>query len=189
MDKIIDILGANIIWGFIMLIMLNVNSQISEYSFANLNTSITQMDAVELTKIIEFDFQKAGNLISGNKVAIADSNKLKFYFDDNYNGTKDSIIYSIGTTSAVSATANPNDREVFRKLNNTTYTIGTITKLDFEYLDSLGQKLSYSSLLNQSTRNKIKIIRIELLKEGIYANYDKFYPGVDWTREIKPKNL
>jgi len=74
MDKLLDLVGANLIWGFIMLIILGVNTQMNDYSFENLNTSITQMDAVELTKIIEYDFHKAGSLIAGNKVIIADSN-------------------------------------------------------------------------------------------------------------------
>lgn len=189
MGKLLDLVGANIIWGFLLLIMINVNSQMNDFSFESLNTSITQMDAVELTRIIEFDFQKVGNLISGDVISIADSNQIKFYFDQNLDGFKDSMNYYLGSTADLAKTSNPNDRPVFRKLNDTINIVGNITELKLEYLDSLGQILNYTSLLNQSGRNKIKILKINILTEGQYPNYDSLYPAIDWVREIKPKNL
>ena len=189
MEKILDLVGANIIWGFILLMIIGVNSQMNDYSFENINTSVTQLDAIDLTKIIEYDFRKAGMLISGDKISIADSNQLKFYFDKNSDGSKDSIRYSLGDTTNLKTTKNPNDKPVYRKFNDTTNIVGSITELKFEYLDSLGQKLTYASLLNQFNRNKIKIFKISLKKEGMYINYDSVYPAVDWVREIKPKNL
>ena len=189
MDKLLDLIGANIIWGFLLLIIINVNSQMNDYSFESINTSVTQMDAVELTRIIELDFQKAGTLISGDKISIADSNQVKFYFDQNNDGSQDFLNYYLGNKSDLNDTANPNDRQIYRNLNDTINTIGNITDLKFEYLDSLGQNISYASLQNQTSRNNIKIFRISILKEGQYPNYDSLYPAIEWTREIRPKNL
>jgi len=114
---------------------------------------------------------------------------LKFYFDNNNDGTKDSLTYFLGNTASLTSTANPNDKPVYRKLNDTTNIVGSISELKLEYLDSLGQKISYGSLLSQSSRNRIKIFKISLIKEGTYVNYDSLYPAIDWMREIKPKNL
>jgi nucleoside diphosphate kinase len=189
MDKILDIVGASVIWGLMMLIMIGVNSQINDHSFENLNTTITQMDAIELSEIIEFDFKKAGSHISGDKICIADSDQVKFYYDYDNNGVKDSMSYYLGNTSELSSSKNLNDKPVYRKLNNTTSIVGNITEMKLEYLDSLGQKLSYASLSSQSNMNKIKIFKITFKKEGMYPNYDSLYPAVDWVRQIKPKNL
>ncbi len=62
MDRLIDIIGATVLWSFIVLIMLRVNAQINDNAFETLNTSIAQMEAIDLGSIIEFDFKKIGNL-------------------------------------------------------------------------------------------------------------------------------
>ena len=157
MDRLLDIIGATVLWSFIMLIIIGVNARMNDYSFESLNTTITQMDAVEITRIIEFDFPKAGNLITGDKVMLADSNELKFYFDKNLDGTTDLLEYSIGNTSGLTDTQNPNDRPLYRKINNRTEVIGNVTDFKLSYLDSLGQEISYASLATQTNRNKIEI--------------------------------
>jgi len=189
MEKLLDIVGASILWSFVLLIMIQVNSQMNDYSFQSLNNSVTQMDAVELGKIIEHDFPKAGNLISGDKVIIADSNAVKFYFDNNLDGTRDSLKYYLGNTSELASTPNPNDRPVYRRINNSTSVVGSISDFTIKYLDSLGQTISYSSLSSQASRNNIEIFEIYFKKEGIHLNYDSLYPAIEWKREINPNNL
>jgi hypothetical protein len=189
MEKLLDIVGASILWSFVLLIMIQVNSQMNDYSFESINNSVTQMDAVELSKIIEYDFPKAGALINGDKIIKADSNELKFYFDNNADGTKDSLYYYLGNTSELSSTYNPNDKPLYRKLNDTPYVVGSISDFKIRYLDSLGQEISYASLSSQVDRNKIEIFEIYFMKEGIFLNYDSLYPAVEWKREINPNNL
>ena len=189
MDRILDVVGATVLWSFVMLIMIGVNSRMNDYSFESLNTALTQMDAIELTRIIEYDLPKAGNLITGDKVFVADSTELKFLYDKDLDGTTDSLIYYLGTTEELSATQNTNDRYLYRKLNNTTSVIGNVTDFKLTYLDSLGQEISYASLSNQTNRNKIEIFKVYLMKEAAYPNYDSLYPAIEWLREINPNNL
>lgn len=189
MDKLLDIIGATVLWSFIILIMLRVNTQMNNNSFENLNTSITQKEAIELGKIIEFDFPKAGDIISGDKIIVADSSELEFYFDFNHDGSTDSLKYFLGTTSELSFTSNPNDRPVYRRFNNTTNIVGSISNFKLTYLDSSGVQISYASLLNQTNRDNIKTIGIYFLKEAVYINYDGLYPAMEWERKISPNNL
>lgn len=189
MDKMLDIVGASILWGFLLLIMIGVNARINSHSFDSLNTAITQMDGVELTRIIEFDFANIGDLVTGDIIIKADSNELQFYYDDQLDGTKDQLTYYIGSTSDLKESPNPYDKPVYRKLNSNIELIGSVSNIKFEYLDSLGQKINYTDLLNQTKRNNIKIIQIYLLHEGIYLNEGGYYPAVEWLRKINPKNL
>lgn len=189
MDKLLDILGATVLWSFIILILLRVNIQMTDNSFENLNTSITQMNAIELGKIFEFDFPNAGHLITGNKIITADSSEFEFYFDYNQDGSKDSLKYFLGTTSNLIQTLNPNDKPLYRHFNGTTTIIGEVSNLKLNYLDSSGAQISYASLSTQTARNKIKTIEIYFLKESGFKNYDELYPALEWERKISPNNL
>lgn len=189
MDKMLDIIGATVLWSFLLLIMIRVNAQINSHSFNSLNTAVTQMNGVELTRILEYDLVKVGDLVTGDIVTIADSNQFQFYFDEQQDGSKDQLKYYLGSTSELYLTDNPNDKPLYRKLNSTIELIGSVTQLKFDYLDSLGQKLSYTALQNQLNRNKIKIIQVYLLHEGIYQNEEGYYPAVEWLRKINPNNI
>lgn len=189
MDKLLDILGATVLWGFIILILLRVNAQMTENSFENLNTSITQMDAIELGKIIEFDITKVGDIIEGDKIISADSTQIEFYFDYNHDGSKDTLKYFLGATSDLSHTNNPNDKPLYRQFNNSTKIIGEISNFKFSYSDSSGSQINIASLASQTIRNRVKTIGVYFLKESGYKNYDDLYPALEWERKISPKNL
>jgi len=189
MDRLIDIIGATVLWSFIVLIMLRVNAQISDNAFETLNTSIAQMEAIDLGSIVEFDFRKVGDLITGDKIIIADSNQTKFYFDYNFDGSTDSISYSIGTTSDLSSTDNPNDKPLYRNFNNSSNIVGNISSFKLTYFDASGKQINYGALSSQTNRDLIKTIQVYFLRESIYANYDGFYVSMEWVRKISPKNI
>lgn len=189
MNSLIGTLGATIISGYIILMMIHFNENVSSANFEILNSNISQEDAIETGKILEFDLYKIGFKATGEKIQLADSLEIIFFSDFNNDDVLDSIRYYVGNTSELSHTSNPDDRPLYRKVNtNTVNAIGAVTDFNFAYFDSSGSQISYPSLSNSAVREKIKSIRILI---GIEAAepVNSVYHGVDFFRIIRPKNL
>jgi hypothetical protein len=76
-------------------------------------------------------------------ILYADSSYIKFVADDDKNGTLDTISYYLGPISELSETPNPNDRLLYRKVNNKILSANLgITIFKMEFFDVLGVKLS-----------------------------------------------
>lgn len=170
--------------------MINkLNTDISVSSYEMQSHQISQTNAIETVKILEFDLYKIGYKVTGEKIKIADSTTITYFTDIDNNDVIDSLKYYIGNESELPSTLNPNDKPFYRKRNNNqAEIIGTVTTFNFEYFDSTGTQLSYNNLLNASEREKIRSIRALI---GFEANdpYNSVYQGVDFLRIIRPKNL
>jgi hypothetical protein len=189
MNSLIGTLGATVISGYLILMMIHFNTNVSSANFEILNSNISQEDAIETGKVLEFDLYKIGFKVTGEKIQIADSLEIKYFADFNNDDVIDSIRYYVGNTSELNHTSNPDDRPLYRKVNaNPANAIGAATDFNFAYLDSTGSQISYASLSNASVREKIKSLRILV---GIEAAepVNSVYHGVDFFRIIRPKNL
>jgi len=176
MSYLLDIIGSTIIAGMVVMILLAVNINTTTSSAAILFTTIEQRKITQVSEIIQYDFYKIGYLIPGEKIAIADSNEIKFYSDINNDTEIDSVHYYVGYTTDLSYTSNPNDKPLYRQRN---------------YQDSLLAEIpvvDYSSLTSSAGRNLIKSIKIKITVESDEL-YAEEYRTSEWKKKISPKNL
>ena len=188
MGYLLDVVGSMVVGSFVVLIILVLNLHIVTTSAENLNTNITQRDLTTAAFVMEHDLYKIGYRVNGSKIAIADSNEIRFYTDSDNNGTQDSIHYSVGDISNYSSTQNPLDRPLYRQENNDTTTAFSVVEFNLVYHDSIGNILDYGQLTTQAGRDYIKIINIALTIES-GEPIDGNYQTSRWGRKITPKNL
>jgi len=190
MGYLLDIVGSFIIAGMVIMILLAVNINNSASSNVILFTTIEQRKITDVSELVEYDFYKLGYRISGEKIAIADSNEIKFYTDIDNNDFADSIHYYLGETSDLSHTSNPNDKPLHRNRNNQDSLSTNFPVVDFNlsYYDSIGNTLDYASLTNSAGRGLIKSIKINIKVESDEM-YDDQYRTSEWKKKISPKNL
>lgn len=185
----LDIVGSFLIGGLILLILINLNLSISNSAVENLNTNLSQGNLTSTSYIIEHDIYKIGYRVSGEKIVTADSTELKFYTDIDNNGTKDSIHYFLGDPAQMYFTFNPDDRLLYRVMNNEKAK-SSIIVVDFNltYYDSLGSAMDYASLKNPSIRERVKTISVNMSVESPEP-VDGEYQGAEWKKNIIAKNL
>ena len=190
MGYLLDIVGSFIIAGMVIMILLAVNINNNASSSVILFTTIEQQKVTDVSELIEYDFYKIGYRIPDEKIAIADSNEIKFYTDINNDDVVDSVHYYLGELTDLSSTTNPNDRLLHRRRNNTDSLSTAIPVVDFNlsYFDSIGNSLDYASLTSSGVRELIKSIKIKITVESDEM-YDEQYRTSEWKKKISPKNL
>lgn len=188
MGQLLELLGATVIGAFVILLILNLNLQMNENTRQLTQDTYTQNSSATSLSILEYDLYKAGFRTTGNKILLADSNQVKFRTDINNNGSIDTVYYYTGSTTAMNSTTNPNDKQLYRKINGTINTAAIITSFNLVYYDSLGNQLSYASLSSAVTRAKIRSIRT-YIKLELPDAIDNYYNPVEIRRIIRPKNL
>ena len=185
----LDLLGSYIIAGAIILMVGRLNVYVLNSSNENLQANLEQLKLTASSEIIDYDFYKIGYKITGDKIVLADSDKIKFYSDINNDGTGDTLYYYYGDVSELLSTKNPSDKLLYRIFNNgTPFSSNIITDFKISYFDSLNTQISYASLSNQSSRNDIRTIQIYLKVESAEP-VDTVYQAVEWQKKITPKNL
>jgi hypothetical protein len=182
MDVVLDLLGASFIGGIVLLIMLNIYVYSSQKKFASDSDLRLQQNAKTLAEIINNDFRKIGYKYKGTAITTADSEKFSFYADIDSNGTMDQVTYTVSNSSAAYGTMNPNDRVLYRIVNNDTSkgpSLG-LTKLKFSYRNLAGDLTS--------ALDSIKYIHAEMWIETTEP-VDGKYPFTYWEMNINPRNL
>ena len=189
MAHMLDIVGSMVIGAVVVLILLVLNLNIISSSSENLNTNIAQRDLTTAVWVMEYDMYKMGYRVSGGKIAIADSNELKFYTDLDNDGNQDSIHYFLGELSEYSSTSNPDDRPLYRRENsNYVATAFSVVKFNLTYHDSIGNAIDYAALQNQSARALVRTINVGIAIES-GEPIEGIYQTSQWEKKITPKNL
>jgi len=190
MSTLLDIIGSFITGATIILVVMNLNFQITTSQRENFFSSLSQTEVINFSEIVENDFYKIGYRSSSpNIITIADSIAIKFYADIDNDTTAEQVYYNLGSTSALSGTTNPNDRPIYRKIDaGNSNLIGTALSMNISYFDSIGNQLQYSALSSQTNRNRIKKIQINYVFETPYP-VDGKYQRAQWKRSINPRNL
>jgi len=190
MSTLLDIIGSFITGATVILVVMNLNFQITTSQRENFFSSISQTEVINFAEIIEDDFYNIGYQTSAtNIVTTADSNVIQFYSDIDNDTTAEQVKYSLGNTDELTGTSNPNDKPIHRRIGlGNSDLIGTAYSLQFSYFDSIGNQLSYSSLSSQTTRNRIKKIGVNYVFESPYP-VDGLYQRVQWKKFINPRNL
>jgi len=189
MSSWIDIIGSYVIGAMILLILVNLNNSINNSASENLYSNIVQRNVTSTSELIEYDIYKIGYRVSGNKFSIADSNQIKFFADLDDNGAAEIVHYFCGNKSELNGTPNPNDFLITREINSQKPGVDIIvTDFNISYFDSIGKKLDYALLKNQSGMSKIKSLKISLRCESQELINDH-YQAAEWKKTILPKNI
>ncbi|MCX6169837.1 MAG: hypothetical protein NTX65_10885 [Ignavibacteriales bacterium] len=160
-STLLDIIGSVLGGGFLLVILMRMNATAIQNNYEYSGERIVQQNLVEVVTLIENDFRKIGywnyqpnitNPIPDPAVAIiqADSTSITFLTDivtpnNPYgDGTVDNIKYYVGPTSDLLATPNPNDRMLYRVINNSTpagSNLG-VTQFKLTYFDASGVQIT-----------------------------------------------
>ncbi len=189
MAEWLDLLGAFLIGTIVLLMLTTFNSTVSSSASQNLFDGVTQRQIVSSSTGIEDDLYKAGFRYTGEKIAVADSDEIKFYGDLGNDGVIDTVRYSLGDAVELSGTPNPADKYLYRTEDSGfPQALHIVTDFKLSYYDSLGQQISYGDLTNSAGRLRIKTIRIKLIQESAEP-IDDDYSLARFEKTIRPKNL
>jgi len=179
---IIDLIGSMILFGWLLLTSLRVNTANAENMQTYGGELLVQENLVEITKLLEYDFRKIGFCLEPNKIPdptksilLADSTRIKFLSDVDMTGTGpdgniDSIYYYLGPTSELASTQNPRDRLLYRVINAQAAkgsNLG-VTKFLLAYFDDTGNVIP--TPVTGLNLQKIQTVQISLVLENVTAS-------------------
>lgn len=182
---ILDILGAAIIGGILLINLLKVNGSLVENESIYSHDKNLQIDLVIAATVLERDFSLLGYVKSINQVGLnqnifaGDSVSITFRSDIDNNGVIDTIRYFVSDTSALSHTPNPRDMILYRKTNNDYPFVlaNNITRFKLTYLNTFLSEVPPPIVLTSA----VNYIRIELRVEDPFA-FDNKYSEAIWRR-------
>lgn len=181
MAIIIDIVGALVIAGIIMLAVLGLNEDLTVATYNKTFTLLTQTNAVALARMIESDFVKMGYHTPVPAVLAAGPDSIVFLADLHDAGTVNTVKYRIGPTGSLGFTKNPRDRILYRVEDGvvTAANLG-VTSLTFSYyrVDGYGT----------SAPDSVKSINVTFVVQSPEPT-DSSYSEAVWQKKIYPKNL
>jgi hypothetical protein len=169
-STILDILGSIIIGGIILSMLGKINTNIFENTY---DTKIKISDQSRITNvamIMESDIRKLGycsdytqTIDVKNCILLADTNKIKFLYDYDFNGSMDTFYYYLGPKTDLSNTPNPDDCYLYKKVNSLTPVkiSDGVTKLDLSYFNASDVELATPV----SDRTLIKSLELGIVME------------------------
>lgn len=192
MSSLMDILMSTFIFGILALTVGRVQTNINSSIAQNQGNVVVQSNAVELARILEYDFAKIGYKAIGQKITAADSTTITFDADLERTSAVKTVIYSVGTTSQLTATANPRDFSLKRTVSGNTVNINYgIIAFNLKYYD-IDNAMIPTPIASATDLNKIHSIKIHFdlqSPEPIYSKSDTTWEGVSWEKTIIPRNL
>ncbi|HUI64027.1 MAG TPA: hypothetical protein VL126_04240 [Bacteroidota bacterium] len=150
-QTVIDLIASSVIFGWLFLISVSNNAANNENSQSTQGELLCQLNLVELTKTLEYDFRKIGYCKEPDKIPnptlailLADSTRIKFLTDVDMgsgpDGNVDSLYYYLGPTSDIHGMNNPQARILYRVVN-TQPALGSnlgVTNFKLTYYDRFG---------------------------------------------------
>ena len=187
---LLDILGSTIAASLVLLSLIQFSFTTSDIRNEFQSSNTVQSGTKDLADVFEFDFYKAGFRVTHKDVFIvANDSTIKFLADLHNNGIMDTILYSVGSASQASYTDNPDDRPVFRKVNNgLSDAVGIVKDFTITYNDSTKTTISAATLNTVAGRRKIKSISFNLVYESQWKS-NEAYQVAEWKKTIYPKNI
>ena len=170
------------------LVLVNFNRFTSEVT---IDTNMETLDHISygemnnVGRLLQYDLARMGYGITDPEIVpiiTADTSDIKFLLDADGNGTIDSLRYYLSTVSAASATPNPNDRLLYRRVNNgAVEVISTgLTSFTMNYRNSMGA--------TTAVPESIRTIGINLQFESSIID-DGNTPRMAWQGRVTPPNL
>ncbi len=181
MSILMDIIGASVIAGIIMLSILGLNTNLNSAAYNKTFSLVTQTNTVALGRMIEYDMVKMGYHTSKPALLTAKSDTITFMADLADAGAVNTIKYYMGPVNGLTSTKNPRDRMLYRVQDGNVIAMNLgLTSLVFSYFDTDGDSTATPSLV-QSINVKFTVESIEPV--------DTTYSAAFWEKRIYPKNL
>ena len=155
-----------------------------------MSNNLSQSNAISIAKTLEYDFYKIGyGSSSGEKITIAELERIEFISDIDNNGIIDTILYSISDSTALQITENIHDKNLLRKVNSEEEkTVGRITDFEISYFDSMGNSIDISSLTSSTEREKIYQVGLNVSEQAA-IKFESDYSSSFWMSKIQIKNV
>ena len=176
-STLLDILGSVVVGGLLLLILFRLNDATVENNYVYGGEAIAQSNLVEVVQLVEHDFRKIGYCRDWNQIPdpsksilVANQDNIMFLTDENNDGNIDTISYYLGSVDELSNTPNPNDKMLYRVLNNNQpqgANLG-VTQFDLFYFDAMGNQLTFPI----TVPSEIYTMQINIRVEDVYG-YDR----------------
>lgn len=180
-------LGALLVRGTIIAIMLTVTVTLNQVLYYKSAARTVQTELSSLVEVMESDFRRVGyNVTASSSFFLAETSQVAFYADIDNDGNPDTIEYLIGSTGELADTPNPDDRLLYRLVNGDTLTVGAgMTRFYLKYY-----ALGGAPLILPVDVSLIGSLDITLHAEHGYFTFpDSLYPAAHWERRLFPTNL
>ena len=191
-SSLIDTVTSTVIFGVLALTVGRVQTNINATMYENQNDVVTQTNAVEFARQIEWDFAKIGHHESGQKVLLADSTEIRFKADLNNKLVVNTVQYVIGDTSQCAMTKNRDDFPIFRTQDGKAVKQNWgLTYFKITYYDNAEKKLStpITSAVDLAKIHSINVaFRLESA-EPVVTMQGTTWAAVTWRKTIIPRNL
>lgn len=191
MSSMLDMVGSVILFGILVLTIGRVQTNLNTAMYENSFTQITQRNAVEVARQLEFDFAKIGYHVATDRIKAADSTSIKFRSDLTNNGTVDEIEYRIGTLAQASVTPNPLDFPMYRKdKNGQIEQLWGMTGFRIRYYNMAYRQLPTPVVTDSLP--KIYAIWLTFIIEGrepAGSAIDTTFYSITWQKLIYPRNM
>ena len=186
MGVMMDIIGAAVLVGMLMVTVMNVNINMNAETYRTATEFHTQTDLIQLSRVFEFDAYKMGFNVAKPSIVAAETSHLKFRTNlFNVTGARDSIEYILGT--AVTTSTNPNDKHLLRIENVSTVSISySVTRFKLSYYDSRDSIMA--TPVTGALLDSIRSVRLYLSLESPEL-IDGSYMGAYYEKLIYPRNL
>ena len=178
-STIIDILGAIMIGGILMLNTSRLFNNTTENSWQYASEAIVQTNLIEITTLIEHDFRRIGyqrgaeNLSHAvTAIEFAGRNRIVFFADMDDNGSLERVEYRVGPADSLRQTASPIDLPFFRRINGAGQVVTTYGVVEFtlEYFNYTGGQLATPV----TNRGQISTISITVACESPDFSDDRY---------------
>lgn len=181
---IIDILGATIIGGIVLMNLLIMNQNVVQAESMYGHDKNLQIDVVILATIMDRDFGLMGycgdfTKMDTTSILYGDSVSVRFLADVDNNGSFDTLYYFTSDTATLSHTPNPRDRILYRQLNsNPPFVVANnITEFNLKYYYTFSNEQPIPINLDVI----VNYVKISFKVEDPFA-YSEEYTEALWRR-------
>ena len=191
MSVMIDLIGAAVLVGMLMMTIMNANINMSTESYKATSDFHIQTEVIQLARIMEFDFYKMGYSVTKPGVIVAaETSHIKFKANLNnvFSGGSpviDTIEYLLGTPNTLSI--NPHDKHLLRVENVTRGFISySCTRFLLTYYNSRDSVIA--APVTGAMLDSIRSVKVYLTSESPQS-FDSTYASAYYEKLIYPRNL
>ena len=186
MSVMLDIVGATILVGILIMTIMQVNVNMSSETYRTASEFHTQTELIQLARIMEFDLYKIGYDVTSPKILIAETSRVQFKTNlDALPGPTDVVEYLLGTP--VTTSTNPRDKHLLRDENSSWVRISySVTRFFLSYYNTKDSLMA--APVTGSLRDSIRSIKVYLTLESPEP-FDNTYAGAYYEKLIFPRNL